>query len=384
VPDVRLAFVGDLYATARTVTACAQDATLLGAAVERLRSADLRFANLEAPLIDNGVPLFSTGVRLHSPESTVHLLRQLGIDVVSVANNHLADMGIAGVRSTLARLDEAHIASIGAGHDRKEAESPRIVEVKGRRIGFLAACDNEGGGASWHQPGVNVLAPRRLVAAVTSLRAQVDYVVVSVHTGLEFQPAPEPFFRDLAHRLIDAGAVLVVGHHPHVPQGIERHGNGLIAYSLGDFLFDMPRADDDMDARGRALNRLHPILEVDLVGGVVALHRVHLLTRDTEGRYRDAESDAAALFDGLSALLQDPPALDRAAREAYRGVFKMTVYDTPTHFARALGRGAGPLRGLLWWLSTLRREPKRRMLWCGCRAWGQRIVERLIGGQRPS
>src|SRR5262249_18214978 len=203
----------------------------------------------------------------------------------------------------------------GGGPTLAAAASPVVLTGRGPRPGFLAAWDNEGGGASRGGPGVSLIAPRALVAAVRRLRNQADYVVVAVHTGIEFCACPEPFFIRLARRLVDAGATVVVGHHPHLPQGLERRGDGLIVYSLGDFLFDLPRDPAEMTPHQRRCHGAHPVLEVELGGGRATAHRVHWLTRHADGTYavpapeRLAELEAG--YGRLCALLADPPALRR-------------------------------------------------------------------------
>src|SRR5205823_3051231 len=109
------------------------------------------------------------------------------------------------------------------------AETVVTVAAREARIGFLAACDNHGGGAARRQPGVALLHPKSLIAATRAAAARHDYLVVSLHTGVEFSIYPEPFLQDLARALIRSGATVVAGHHPHVVQGLERFESGLIA-----------------------------------------------------------------------------------------------------------------------------------------------------------
>ena len=248
---------------------------------------------------------------------------------------------------------------------------PALLEVKGSKVGFLQFCDDEGGGALPGQPGVALTPPlQELVVQVRMLREQVDYAVVALHTGIEFSPYPEPYFVELAHRLIDAGAALVVGHHPHVPQGWQRYGRGLIAYSLGDFLFDLPRHPTDLTPRQHQLNHLHPILEVELADGGVRAHHVHWLGRTKAGRFVHPlvapGFDVNEEFRRLCDVLADPAEYGRRLRREYRAQLRELAVHTPLSFLRQFaGGGSRPLKGFLWWLATLRRRPKRRMLWGG-------------------
>jgi poly-gamma-glutamate synthesis protein (capsule biosynthesis protein) len=373
--------VGDIYAAPRSVEQFLADTDTLRAAASILRRADVRLANLEAPLIQGGRALFSTGVRLQSPPSVAELLRHLGFDAVSLANNHLMDFGPDGLRSTLATLAGSGIASAGAGPDLSAARTDVVLTAKRQRLGFLAACDDQGGRATPNQPGVAPIEPRLLPGAVRRLREQVDYVVVALHTGIEFTNYPEPFFARLAHRLVDAGAAVVVGHHPHVPQGVERHGKGLIAYSLGDFLFDLTRPTGDLDPRQTRFNAYHPILEVELAGGKVSDHRVHWLTRDAGGTYAPAvptaDFDIEREFAELCRVLTDRPEWHRRVRAIYRAEAKDLLYYTPRRFVDSFfAKGSRHLRAFLWWAATLRQQPKRRFLCEG-------LARLLPGGRTP-
>jgi poly-gamma-glutamate synthesis protein (capsule biosynthesis protein) len=186
--------------------------------------------------------------------------------------------------------------------------------------------------------------------------------------------------------LIDAGASVVVGHHPHVPQGLLRHGRGLIACSLGDFLFDLPRSSDDMNDRQRSFNRLHPILEVRLDDRGVADHRVFWLTRDSEGRHVDAAGenssglDPAREFERMCQLLQDERMFHREAHAVYRAELYQVFYTVYAAFYLALRRKQPDmLRWLPWWLSLFHREPRRRLVEQGLVGAGCWAIERLFG-----
>jgi poly-gamma-glutamate synthesis protein (capsule biosynthesis protein) len=215
--DLTIHCVGDIYAAPRSVVQLRADPGTLEAAATILRRADLRLGNLEAPLLQGGRPAFSTGVRLQSPPAVVDLLRHLGFEAVSLANNHLMDFGPDGLRSTLGLLRENGIAPAGAGPDLAAARAPVVLTKNGQRVAFLAAGDDQGGAASPHQAGVAPIVPRPLIAAVRRLREQAEYVVAALHTGIEFTNYPEPFFVRLARHLIDAGAAVVVGHTARPP-----------------------------------------------------------------------------------------------------------------------------------------------------------------------
>jgi poly-gamma-glutamate capsule biosynthesis protein CapA/YwtB (metallophosphatase superfamily) len=206
----------------------------------RLRDADVAFANLECIGTTVGGP--ST---FKADPRALDGLREAGIDVVSVANNHTMDAGPEALAEMLARLQELGITPTGVRY-LPDAQRLVTVEANGTRIGFLAYSWSVGDFAP--VVGLPSLARTRreeMVADITRVRPEVDYLVVSLHMGEELAPRSGEGQQLKARAAIDAGADLVVGHHPHVPQEVERYGRGFIAYSLGDFVFDHPELSAD-------------------------------------------------------------------------------------------------------------------------------------------
>lgn len=226
----------------------------LAGVVATFTSADLAFVNLECALSD--APPQSGGVRLvASPAAAAHLAAA-GIDVVSLANNHALDAGVAGLETTRAALAAAGVVPIGAGPD-GAATRPHVVTIRGTRVAWLAATDRQNATARATDRSANVayLPPRALEAELTRrvAAADADIVIVSIHWGQELRKEPTLAQRDLARALVAAGANIVVGHHSHVVQPMERVGDGIVFYSLGNLLFDMrePRAREGALARVR-------------------------------------------------------------------------------------------------------------------------------------
>jgi poly-gamma-glutamate synthesis protein (capsule biosynthesis protein) len=173
-------------------------------------------------------------------------LKGAGIGIVNIANNHVFDYGPEGLFDTISYLDSAGIHHVGAGRNREEAHRPVVLVIRGVRIGFLGYYGGgEAPGAGRRNPGVARRKEEEVVSDIRDLRDRrgVGYVVVNLHWGTENATVPSREQRALAHTLIDAGADAVVGHHPHVLQGIERYGRGVIAYSLGNFVFGGNRRD---------------------------------------------------------------------------------------------------------------------------------------------
>lgn len=212
---------------------------------------DVTFANLESPV----APRSGKGSRsfvFNAPPAAVRALRAAGVDIVSIANNHLFDQGREGFLETLRELDAAGMAWAGAGERPAEA-GPRRMEAGGISLAFLAWSRffNDSGndcprGTSRPCLQAAVLDPDRAVAAVRRAAGTSDAVVVSLHWGEEYADRPREDDVVLAHRLADAGALVVLGHHPHVLQPIElyRRADGkvaAIAYSLGNFVSNQSR-----------------------------------------------------------------------------------------------------------------------------------------------
>ena len=197
------------------------------------QGADLVFGNLECAVTARGFAV-SKLYRLKADPSVVTALSAAGFDVLSLANNHTMDCGKLGLMETISSLHGAGILTVGAGQDAVEARKPAIAEVRGLKVAFLAFTDVPDGSGAFIARGDSAT----VVEAVALAKKQTDLVVISFHWGEEYATAPLDYQRALAHAVIDAGAALVIGHHPHVIEGVERYRRGLIAYSLGNFVFD--------------------------------------------------------------------------------------------------------------------------------------------------
>lgn len=211
-----------------------------------LGRADVALANIESPVLPEPA-VFGVNARLTfraAPED-LRALDAAGFDVLSFANNHALNFGTHGLRETLAHVGRTRLRAVGIGLDQAQADAPVVIETGGVRVAVLGRTTWLNGRA---QPGKNAAIAyvsdkemqARVAADVRALRARdaAEVVIVFMHWGREQAPRAGNHQRWAARAMIDAGAHLVIGHHPHVVQEIERHGDGLIAYSLGNFLFD--------------------------------------------------------------------------------------------------------------------------------------------------
>ena len=212
-----------------------------------LKKSDIAFANLEGPASDQGKDLHNLYSFRMDP-SVIPALKGGGLSVVSVANNHAGDWGRDAYINTLSRLEENEILYTGGGMNKLEAEKPAIVEKHGMKIGYLGFTDV---GPNWMEAGetkggVLLASNPRFEEIVNNASKSVDYLIVSFHFGDEYKTVHNKRQEYLAHKAIDAGAKIVIGHHPHVAEDTEVYKNGFIAYSLGNFIFDQAFSQNTM------------------------------------------------------------------------------------------------------------------------------------------
>ncbi|HEV2734315.1 MAG TPA: CapA family protein, partial [Longimicrobiaceae bacterium] len=201
--------------------------------------AGLVFGNLETVLSLSGLdPTSLSSAQMRGDPSFAGLLRRTGFDVVSVANNHAVQHGVAAFEETVALLREVGITPCGLRGTAPWGSEPAVLTREGARIGFLGYCLRPRQYGR-DEPPFAEGTPFEILADVRRLRPTVDHVVVSLHWGEEFVPTPSAAEVTLGRSIVDAGAALVLGHHPHVVRPVERHRGGVVAYSLGNFAADM-------------------------------------------------------------------------------------------------------------------------------------------------
>uniref|UniRef100_UPI004055C38B CapA family protein n=1 Tax=Agathobacter sp. TaxID=2021311 RepID=UPI004055C38B len=212
-----------------------------------MNTADLTMVNQEFPFSTRGTQAPDKQFTFRINPSYVSVFQDMGVDVVSLANNHALDYGKEALLDSFAALDNAGIPYVGAGETKERAEEAVFVERGGRTVGVLSASrviPVVGWNIENEQPGLFcTYDSTRLVQRIKETKAQCDYVVVYVHWGVERETYPEEYQRQLAKEYIDAGADLVVGNHAHVPQGIEYYKGVPIVYCLGNFIFNQNMAD---------------------------------------------------------------------------------------------------------------------------------------------
>jgi poly-gamma-glutamate synthesis protein (capsule biosynthesis protein) len=211
---------------------------------ETLSKADITIGNLECPISNRGEAV-QKKYFFRAPVDAAKSLSFAGFDILSLGNNHSLDYGPDALSDTLSLLDSEDIHTIGAGMDEKEAYEPVFTSVNGIRLAFLSFVDvptTDFDYLTWearpHQPGIAWAHKNKVKQGVKLAKKEADIVIVMVHNGFEFWQKVSDKQQEIAKLAIDNGASLVIGSHPHVLQRIETYKNGLIAYSMGNFVFD--------------------------------------------------------------------------------------------------------------------------------------------------
>ena len=252
-PTVHIAAVGDLMLSRRLGTAI-QNGDIdfpFANVASHLQQAELTIGNVESAIGSGGVPEAKSYPFLAPPETAVSIAKA-GFDVVSLANNHGMDFGAAALLDAITLFQQQGIATIGAGANAAQAHAPFITEINGLTLALLAyvhvPVENSGFNtriwSATDQPGLAWGDPETVAADVTAVSTQVDIVIVVLHSGYEYVPNPSPPQVAASHAAIDAGADLVIGHHAHILQGVEFYKEGVIAYGLGNFAFDIDGAPE--------------------------------------------------------------------------------------------------------------------------------------------
>lgn len=241
---IRLLFAGDLYLTELLQDKYRKNGIRAAASEELLaflQEGDLFILNQEFPFGTTGEAMAEKEYTFRVPPDLASVPADLGVDLVTLANNHMLDFGREPLTESLSALDGAGIAHVGAGEDLEAAKAPVTFEIQGKTLGFLGASrviPEASWNASRYSSGVfTTYDASLLLAEIQKAKESCDFVAVLVHWGIERNTFPEDYQKTLARQYIDAGADAVIGSHPHVLQGIEYYRGKPIFYSLGNFIF---------------------------------------------------------------------------------------------------------------------------------------------------
>ena len=213
-------------------------------------STDFNFGNLECP-ISGRENVVGKGLMFNMRTKDLEGLKKYNFKVLNFANNHAMDQGLNGLLNTQKVLSENGITYLGTGENLEDAWTPKIYEVNGVKIGFVGACYvsiNDGSGAARNNYVARFQDMDRLKKAIEKLKADgADFIITTMHAGVEYTRKPHQPQIDFAKNSIDYGADMVIGAHPHWVQVFEQYKGKYIFYSLGNFIFDQTWSRDTQE-----------------------------------------------------------------------------------------------------------------------------------------
>jgi poly-gamma-glutamate synthesis protein (capsule biosynthesis protein) len=272
---------------------------------DTLRGYDMVFANLESNISDQHGrtehPRYN--MIFTAPPAAAQALKRAGVRVVATANNHALDFGVSAKDQTIRYLDSAGVAHCGTSGEGQSPYLPALLRVNGIRLAFFAVTDiMNGRGRGWKDL-VARADTGSLLPAIRAVRESSDVVIVSFHGGVEYAPEASERTREFARQVLEGGADIVLGHHPHVPYGIESAGGKVAVHSLGNFVFMQPDRywtrfsfalsfDIIRDAAGTRIRSLRALplragfqpefLPPGAEAGIIRDHVVHLSSQDVQ------------------------------------------------------------------------------------------------------
>jgi len=239
---VKILVTGDFVPCGRTENLVRQGDSekLFGEFIPLLRQTDLNIVNLECPVVfsENAEGIKKNGPLLKTGREGAKILQKAGFNLVTLANNHFYDYGDIGVKDTLSVCYDLGIATVGGGINLAEASQVFFKQIKNKNFAFINVCEHEFSIATAGHGGANPLDLINNFYQIHEVRKKADYVVVIVHGGHEMYQLPNPNMQKTYRFLADAGADVVIGHHPHCYSGYEIYNQTPIFYSLGNFCFD--------------------------------------------------------------------------------------------------------------------------------------------------
>lgn len=204
--------------------------------LQLLNTSDYKIFNLEVPLTDKITPIEKKGRNYIASPRCSHWLELMGINLLTLANNHIMDQDTQGLFSTIKNLDRVGISHVGAGQNLYSASKPFFFEVKGKKYGVYSCVEHEFSVANELAPGANPFDPLESLDHIIDMKSHCDYAIVLYHGGKEYYPYPSPGLQKTCRKLIQKGANLVVCQHSHCIGCKEEYLNGTIVYGQGDFI----------------------------------------------------------------------------------------------------------------------------------------------------
>lgn len=206
--------------------------------INLLSKSDYKIFNLEVPLTDIQQPIEKYGPHLIASVDTVVGIKKMGINLLTLANNHIMDQGSQGLFSTIQALDKVGISYVGAGRNVIEAQEAFYVKINGKKYGIYACAEHEFSIARNNRPGANPFDPMDSLDHVSRMKSECDYAIILYHGGKEHYRYPSPNLQKTCRKLVEKGADLVICQHSHCIGCKEEYSHGTIVYGQGNFLFN--------------------------------------------------------------------------------------------------------------------------------------------------
>lgn len=282
--------------------------------VLRIRTSSYAIFNLECVLADPvSYPLEKTGSHLSAHPHCINVMAKAGFNACNLANNHIMDYGSQGLFETIKSCNEAGIRTFGAGLNLEEARKFFVVENNGIKVGVVTGAEHEWSIASVSTSGANPFSMPETLLDVQSLRPEVEFLLVLLHTGREHYPLPYPRLQEYCRFLVSAGADAVICQHSHCIGAIENYKHGLILYGQGNLIFRQPKKHNAYWNQGL-------LVEFDITGRGNWKHTLipYLQSQDFPGTRLMNAQEQSNLFHRLNDLgkvLDSPDALEAKWKE---------------------------------------------------------------------
>ena len=237
--EVRLMILGDICPTEdyRNLFDSQDPSVLLHNVLPVLKKSDLCIANLEAPAISSPSPITKCGPVLSAQPSDLALIKQAGIHMLSLANNHIRDHGDAGVISTLGLCYQEDIGTLGAGKDKQSASKPYILSIKNKTLGIIACAEKEFNSDTNTGAGANIYDPLETIAQIRETKQKCDFLLLLYHGGIEYHSFPSPRLQQRCRMMSLAGADVILCQHSHCIGTIEEFAGTAIVYGQGNAIY---------------------------------------------------------------------------------------------------------------------------------------------------
>jgi poly-gamma-glutamate synthesis protein (capsule biosynthesis protein) len=237
---------------------------IFGGLINQIRESDVSITNLESPLFNFSLtPIKKTGPALKAKTNVLDALEYAGFNLLTLANNHILDYGVKGLKNTIDVIKDSKVDYVGVGNSLIEAKKIKYIKKGSTTLAIINFCENEWSTAYEENPGANPFNPVANFYDIKLAKENADKVIVILHGGVEFSSYPTVSFKDTCHFFVDAGADAVICHHTHFMSGFEKYNNGLIFYGIGNFIFDNQNYKNHQWNYGFAVQLIFDLNNVD-------------------------------------------------------------------------------------------------------------------------